>query len=73
MAVIKSDSVELVDFQQSDLFDSNITNLCEALKNNKKIKVIKLMRNKITDEGAIKLFDTIIKETKYIITYVYIY
>ena len=30
----------------------------------KKLSYIKLMRNKITDEGAIKLFDTIIKETK---------
>lgn len=68
LAQIKADQLEVADFSSMgkgtvrthfrvELGDEGMLLLVEALRNNRKLKLLKLIKNKIGDEGAIKLFD----------------
>lgn len=56
---MKSDNLEIADFSSAELQDEGAIYLCDILRVSKKVKQLKLVRNKITDEGACKLLDAL--------------
>ncbi|KAM3134266.1 hypothetical protein pb186bvf_013551 [Paramecium bursaria] len=56
---LKSDNLEIADFSSAELQDEGAIYLCDILRVSKKVKQLKLVRNKITDEGACKLLDAL--------------
>jgi Ran GTPase-activating protein (RanGAP) involved in mRNA processing and transport len=71
LAIVRADQIEYADFSGSELGDDGLALISECLRFTKKLKVVKLMRNNIGDEGAIKLFESAI-QSKYIIIHTYI-
>jgi hypothetical protein len=55
MEGVLTDSVETVDFTNAELGDVISLQICELMKSNTKSRNLKLIRNKITDDGFSKL------------------
>ena len=47
---LKNDRAETIDLTGADLGDANISTLCNFIKKSKKLKVLKLIKNKLTDD-----------------------
>lgn len=47
---LKKDKLEIVDFTNAELGDNNLIMLCEYISKSSKVKVLKLNRNKLTDQ-----------------------
>ena len=47
---LKNDRAETIDLTGADLGDANISTLCSFIKKSKKLKVLKLIKNKLTDD-----------------------
>lgn len=47
-----SDSLETVDLTNAELGDTQILKILDLMKYNTKVKSLKLIRNKLTDEGV---------------------
>ncbi|EDK31465.2 RING-type zinc-finger, LisH dimerization motif protein (macronuclear) [Tetrahymena thermophila SB210] len=56
---IFGNSIEIVDLSNMEIGDKGLEILAIALKENSSIKTLKLNKNKITDEGFIKLIDLV--------------
>ena len=50
-----NDTVEAVDLTNAELGDSCVLHILELMKENTKVKSLKLIRNKLTDEGVAKM------------------
>jgi Ran GTPase-activating protein (RanGAP) involved in mRNA processing and transport len=50
-----SDSLETVDLTNAELGDSTVLHILELMKENTKVKSLKLIRNKLTDDGVAKM------------------
>ena len=47
---LKNDRAETIDLTGADLGDANVSSLCPYIKKSKKLKVLKLIKNKLTDD-----------------------
>lgn len=52
---VLTDSVETVDFTNAEMGDAISLQICEMMKGNTKPRNLKLIRNKITDDGFAKM------------------
>ncbi|CAD8069800.1 unnamed protein product [Paramecium sonneborni] len=59
----KSDNLDIADFSSAELGDEGLQYVGDILKISKRVKQLKLVRNKITDEGACKLLDCLVQNT----------
>jgi hypothetical protein len=52
---IMSDTLEIVDLTNAELGDNAILQILDLMKDNTRVKTLKLIRNKLTDEGIAKM------------------
>ena len=52
---VLTDTLEAVDFTNAELGDAIVVQICEILKGSTRARTLKLIRNKITDEGFNKI------------------
>ena len=52
---ITHDALDIVDFTNAELGDTTILHILELMRDNTRVKTLKLIRNKLTDEGIIKM------------------
>ena len=50
-----NDTLETVDLTNAELGDNTVLHILEMMKDNSKVKSLKLIRNKLTDEGLAKM------------------
>lgn len=50
-----SDTLEIVDLTNAELGDNAILQILDLMKDNTRVKTLKLIRNKLTDEGIAKM------------------
>lgn len=54
---LRNDRLDCMDFTNAELGDAVLTQLTDYIKNSHKLRTIKLIRNKLTDECIIPLLD----------------
>ena len=52
---LKNDRCDCLDFTNAQLGDATVVQLTEYIKNSSKLRTIKLIRNKLTDECLVPL------------------
>lgn len=52
---VMTDTLDTVDFTNAELGDNTVIQICDLMKNNTRVKTLKLIRNKLTDEAVSKI------------------
>ena len=55
MEGIAHDTLDTVDFTNAELGDNTLLHILEMMRDNTRVKTLKLIRNKLTDEGIVKM------------------